>query len=45
MPHPLRHTLSALLLSAQHNATGITAAAMDFADVTWAPPGGWTAMR
>lgn len=33
--------LSALLLSAQHNATGITGAAMRFTDVVWSPPGGW----
>ena len=33
--------LSGLLLSAQHNATGIGGGGMDFSGVAWAPPGGW----
>lgn len=36
--------LSGLLLSAEHNATGITGAPMDFTNVAWAPPGGWPLM-
>ena len=35
---------SALLLSAHHNANGITGAPMNFAHPIWTPPLGWTAI-
>jgi len=36
---------SGLILSAEHNASGITGFAMDFLHVAWAPSGGWRPTR